>query len=188
MKFSFKALIGSAALALATATTAVADPINGVIAFSGFSTLNNTHTGVAAFSGVIVGYSAGDFSSAAVGTSVTMGASSLSNASDDWIFNSPSGYTGIFWKVGDFRFILTSSTGGVSGSFVNASGLGYAYNVWDPLGTMATGTWGFSTQYPQIGKNSFFFSSTTSVPDGGVTALLLGAALLGLGLAARRKR
>jgi hypothetical protein len=188
MKSSFKVLLSAAALAFATATTAIADPINGVIAFSGFSTLNGTQTGVDAFSGVTVGYSSGDFSSVTVGTGVTMGPTVAGDSSDDWIFNSPAGYAGIFWSVGDFRFLLAYSSGGVVGSFVNASGWGYAYDINDPQGTYAAGTWGFSTQNPQIGENTFFFSSSTTVPDSGTTALLLGAALLGLGVIARRKR
>jgi len=49
----------------------------------------------------------------------------------------------------------------------------------------AAGTWSLTTQ-SGTGATTLSFSSTTSVPDSGATAALLGLGLIGLGAASRR--
>jgi hypothetical protein len=193
MKSSMKTILGAAALLLATATTAIADPINGVITFSGNATLNNADitvaTGVNAFSGVKVLGATNDFGGL-VGSSVNMGADDATVSTDDWMFNSPTGYAGDFWSVGGFVFVLESSAGGYlpfGSGFILASGTGWVYHMTDTTLQQARGTWDFSTQGGDTGGGTFSFSASTSVPDGGTTALLLGLALLGMGVIARRK-
>lgn len=177
-----------AALAMLAAcamySMAAALPINGVINFKGGALLNtstvNTATQVIAngWSGVTVDSASGDYASLA-GDAVAM--SSL-----PWNFNS--GPIPGFWSiggVGGFSFDLTSSSiVSQGGGFLNVVGSGYANG---PGFDSTLGSWRFSTQDSGTGSPAqFSFSSSTTVPDGGTTALLLGLGLLGVGLGSRR--
>jgi len=72
------------------------------------------------------------------------------------------------------------------------SGLGTAYITGPGLDyTETTGTWDFSAQ--SQGLSTFTYSSTTvvpaaSVPDGGPTAVMMGASLVGLGMIRRKHK
>jgi hypothetical protein len=101
-----------------------------------------------------------------------------------WSFNS--GILNNFWKVGGFTFDLSnSSVFSLAGGFLNivlngsVSGNGFA-------ATPFSGS--ISIQSPaQDGAFQYSESlSFNSVPDGGTTVLLLGAALSGLALAKRK--
>jgi hypothetical protein len=89
------------------------------------------------------------------------------------------------------KFVLTSINNivedPVSGNII-LGGAGLAFMAgFDAAGT--GGSWSFSSSGPTSGSGAtavFSFSSTTAVPDGGTTALLIGAALLGLGVIRRR--
>ncbi len=104
-----------------------------------------------------------------------------------WNFNS--GAVPSFWSVDGFTFNLTSSSifsqGGVPpGVVVTGSGF-VSGNGFDPTFM----SWSFTTQDPGTGRPSsrvFSFSAAAgSVPDGGTTVMLLGAALGALGMARR---
>jgi hypothetical protein len=91
-----------------------------------------------------------------------------------------------FWSVGGFSFELKNSANiSTTESFLNITGDGI---ISGPAGFDATpGT--FSLTATRTGDNIItfgFLADTTAVPDGGATAMLIGAGLLGLG-ALRRK-
>src|SRR3954470_17702486 len=103
--------------------------IDGAITFSGGATYDTmslaTATRVNNFSDVTVQSRDGDFSSIAVGTSVTMGS--------PWIF-SPSTPTPGLWTVGGFTYDLTSATVVFqSADFLSITGTGtISGNGFDP--------------------------------------------------------
>ena len=72
------------------------------------------------------------------------------------------------------------------------SGLGTAFITGPGVNYLATaGIWDFSAQTE--GQSTFTFSSTTvvpasSVPDGGSTAAMMGASLIGLGILGRKQK
>lgn len=182
-RITFTMLLGSALCGIA-----VADPIEGKITFAGGVTLDTSSAGTATMVTSWVNPSvqsvSGDFS---VVPTATLGTVSFNSP---WSFNS--GAVNNLWSiaVGGFSFDLISSSiawqdasiGAVvvkgSGTF-NGTGL-----------DSYVGSWSFTTQDPSAGDGRasvFSFSSGQSVPDGGTTALMLGVALVGLGLAARRR-
>ena len=104
-----------------------------------------------------------------------------------WIFN-PSTPTPHLWSVAGFTFNLMSSTIVIqNASFLAISGHGI---VTGPPGFDATTMdWAFSTQSAGGATHMVFSFSANgtaaSVPDGGATVMLLGAALGALGMARR---
>lgn len=174
LKFTL-ATLAAAFVACAFVPQAQATMIDGSITFSGgavFDTMSlATVTRVNTFSDVIVQSRDGDFSSVALGASVTMAM--------PWIFT-PSTPTLGLWSVGGFTYDLTSSTVVFqSADFISISGTGtISGNGFEPT----QGTWNFTSQEPDA-NGVFSFSAGTSgqpgVPEGGTTV-----ALLGLGLAA----
>ena len=168
---------------------AQAVPISGNITFAGGVELNSssagTATGVIAWTGANgLGFpevisSDGSFSTVTPGSAVTFTA--------PWFFNS--GAVIDLWSVGGFTFDLTSSHivfQGGSPAIVGVDGTGTVSG----FGSSSEMTWSFSTSDPGAsGANgtlifSFQAASGTvaAVPDGGTTAMLLGVAVLGLGL------
>lgn len=115
----------------------------------------------------------------------------INNNTTTWLFNS--GAVANFWKVGGFTFNLISSsiisqggTPGVNG-FVVVNGIGtVSGNSYDP--TLLT--FNFTSNDPLNGQNpnswTFSASSTSNVPDGASTAMLLGVALSGVALLKRK--
>jgi hypothetical protein len=106
----------------------------------------------------------GDFSDISSGASVTMAA--------PWVFN-PSTSTPGLWSVGGFTFDLDSCTiVSQSNSLLHIKGIGtLSGEGFDPT----TAIWNFVSTDPD---NTFgFTSTTTTVPDAGTTAGMLGLAL-----------
>ena len=128
----------------------------------------------AGFSSVTSG--TGDFAGIAPGTQATM--------AQPWIFN-PSTPTPGLWSVGGFSFdLLTSTIVTQNASTLVIEGTGIVSgNGFDPTSM----DWSFTTQ--SAGgrtRTTFSFSANgASVPDGGTTVMLLGAALGALGMARR---
>lgn len=168
---------------------AQAIPISGNITFAGGVELDTSSAGTATEvlawtgtggSGSPVVISADGSFSATVGDSATFSA--------PWFFNS--GAVSDLWSVGGFTFDLTSSHvifQGGSPAVVAVDGIGAVMGNGESPEAM---TWSFSTSDPgAAGVDALIFSfqvagGTTgaSVPDGGTTAMLLGLAVLGLGL------
>ncbi|MGH7991037.1 MAG: VPDSG-CTERM sorting domain-containing protein [Limisphaerales bacterium] len=127
----------------------------------------------------------GSFSGITAGTQATF--------SSPWFFNS--GAVASLWSVGGFTFDLTSSKiayqgttvqGGTSVGGVLVTGIGAVSG--NGLAAEAM-TWEFATGDPSA-NGIFSFqvadgttsTTTSTVPDGGTTAMLLGLGMLGLGL------
>jgi len=128
----------------------------------------------AGFSSVTSG--TGDFAGIAPGTQATM--------AQPWIFN-PSTPTPGLWSVGGFSFDLLTSTVVTQNAgtlVITGSGI-VSGNGFDPTNM----DWSFTTQ--SAGghtRTTFSFSANgQTVPDGGTTVMLLGAALGVLGMARR---
>ena len=90
--------------------------------------------------------------------------------------------TQTIWSIdADTYFVLERITSIVEGAGILLTGWGTAFHDnFAPTG----GSWSFSTDTSN--GTSFAFSSTTSVPDGGSSMLLIGFALSALCLASRR--
>lgn len=173
-----------AMLALALASAATAAQISGGITFAGGATLDTldvaTATQVSSWNNVTVSSRSGDFVAyVGVGDSVTL--------AGPWTFNS--GALAGLWTVGGLTFDLVSS----SIFSQSAAGLIVTGTGWlSGNGFDATwGTWGFSSQNPHA-EGVFSFSASGAfvppppqVPDGGMTAALLGFGLVAIALAAR---
>jgi hypothetical protein len=99
-----------------------------------------------------------------------------------WSFNS--GPLAAFWSVGGFTFNLLSSSIQAQGDgFLTVSGTGTIIgNGFEAT----TGTWRFSTQDDAADGEFSFSAASRSVPDGGMTVVLLGLALSGLGFVSRK--
>lgn len=184
MNKTIKLAFASAAV-FAAIQASQAAPIVGYIGFHGEVTLDagsvNTATEATAWNSVVVGGADGSFASTVnVGDAVTM-------SSSGWFFNSVGGGGIIqpFWSVGGFTFTLATSTVVFDAfDFINV----------DITGTVSAAgyddtafTGSFSSENPGAGGNSFGMSASfgtplPSVPDGGMTVMLLGSALAGLGL------
>jgi len=173
-------LASASLLALALGTAALANPIVGSVSFLGINTLNgplDTATQVTA-TNAIVGSASGDFALNGVGLNdpVTFATP----------FNLNSGAVASFWSVGGFTFdLISSAIVTQNANFLNVSGTGTINGyLYDPT----PGTWNFTI--PGAGANGIFSfaAATTYVPEGGMTAVMLGLGLLALGLAARRKQ
>jgi|ERR1700722_6569674 len=158
-------------------------PITGNIGFSGTADLNSTSvnsaTAVVAngWANTLVGSDSGSFGFIPTLTPVVM-------TSSQWNFTS-SALPG-FWSVGGFTFNLISSSifsqgggflnvllsGTVSGNLYDTTPFSGSFQVSDPS---ANGVVTFTERL-----------SFNSVPDGGTTVMLLGGALMGLGLLKRK--
>ena len=180
---------------LALSSQAVPIPITGSISFAGTTTINGTSfvtaTGFTVFQNVTVGASSA-LSGSYVGTSgaaVTMTPFTWSPPTAStplnplWTF--VSGGDTYSFNLSVLHVDYASPTGlllsGIGTAIITGPGL-------DFLNT--TGTWNLSSQ--TLGESSFTFSSTTSVPnsvpDGGTTATLLGASLVGLAFVGRKQK
>jgi hypothetical protein len=183
MKNKWTMMAGVAAALIGFSTTAQAILINnyisGTIGFAGDVTLNGS-VGIASevtqwlsssqTGSPQVGTATGDFA-----TYVTLG-DAVTFATTPWLFYTSTPISA-FWSVDGFTFDLTSSSITIHTSTeVDVYGTGTVSGN----GFAATaGTWFFTAHDPD---DTFSFSSTTVVPDGGVTVMLLGAALSALGL------
>ena len=167
-------------IAVGLTATSFANPISGNITFAGGVTLDSNSAGsatqVVSWVTPNVQSVSGDF-----GTYVSAGDTVILNA--PWSFNS--GTVSNFWSVGGFKFDLISSSIVFQGfGAVVVNGVGTASgNNFDPY----AGTWSFTTQ-DRSANGVFSFSGGSSVPDSGTTALLLGTALVGMSVVARRRK
>jgi hypothetical protein len=198
MKKSFIKLAGAFLLAFALGIVARATPITGNISFSGSAKLDrvpaNLATQVINWGGnytlnpvaTVVSTDTGDFYiDAPPGTVATQ-------STAVWNFNTSIAIPD-FWVAGGFSFELLEShvsSTDVGANSITVIGDGIVTgNYFDPT----AGNWVFTTQGdtgggPQGLKFSFSAYDHTTVPDGGTTALLLGAGLTGLALISRRQK
>ena len=184
MKNIFKIVAATAvAVAITQTVQAVPNPINGNIGFSGTAVLDtsdaNTATKVITWgTDNVVGSDSGSFVGlVTIGDAVTLLA--------PWSFNS-TGPLNNFWKVDGFTFTLNSSSiFSQVGGFLNVSisgtvsGNGFDTTAFSGSLQLANPSANGATTFTE--RLSF-----NSVPDGGTTVLLLGAALSGLALMKRK--
>jgi hypothetical protein len=172
-------IIPVAALVLASSQTGQAVPITGNIGFSGVVQLDtgdaSTATEALSWENQVVGATSGAFTGISEGTAVAIAA--------PWSFNS--GPINDFWTVGGFTFnLLSSSIIGTRGRFLDVDLTGTVTgNGYDD--TSFSGT--FQVANPSADGLSKFTDRLsfgqvvgTPVPDGGITAMLLGLACAGL--------
>ena len=180
-------MIAVAAAILGFSANVQANQINGSITFGGNATLDadaSVATEVLSWHGF--GNTGSPFVTGAsydFATFITPGPLTTVAIVAPWSFNS--GPISSFWTVGGFTFNLTSSTissQGVGGVLVTGIG-SISGNGFD----ITEGTWNFSTQPGGIGTTFSFSASSTAVPDGGNTLMLLGSALSVLGFGVFRK-
>ncbi len=179
-------LIGSLLAVALFTTVASAIPVSGNITISGGATMDNNNlslaSAVTAWSNVKVASEDGSFIPfVSDGDAVTMAA--------PWTFN-PSTPTPALWSVDGFTFDLAKITSVIrfavgTAKFLTVVGDGWVSgNDFD----RSEGSWSFSTQTPSA-QGRFSFSAATSVaavPDGGMTIIMLGVALSGLGIMRRK--
>jgi VPDSG-CTERM motif len=185
MKKNWFKLVGVAVAVVALGMTAQAVPINGSIAFSDHFTANgtfpSTSTALTSITAVTVSGTEGDFSGIANGTSVNF---SSVTSGHPFTFSPSTPYVGL-WSIvigaTTYSFDVTGTTT-VSpvGSTLVLEGTGVAHisNMDD-----TAGTWNLT-----LNQNGGLlnFSGGATVPDGGMTAMLLGGALSALGLLRRK--
>ena len=186
MKTSLLKLAGVALLALALSSASKANPINGTIYFTGVATLDatvQTATSVTAISGN-VGLRYGDFTSVANGAAVTWSV----GPGTPWVF-SPSGTQLALWSVGGFTFDVSNTTVVIQNPAAGVYWLNVSADGWvSGNGFDATkGVFGFSINGDNQ-NTTLTFTSSTQVPDGGTTALLVGLGLVSMSLVARRRK
>jgi hypothetical protein len=176
--------IAVAAAAIVSFTGVVqAIPISGNIGFGGYADLNSGSVNSASYvvanswNNVFVGSDSGNFGSIATGSAVTM-------TTSQWNF--VSGALPAFWSVGGFTFDLSSSSifsqgGGFLNVLLSGSVSGNGFDV-----TPFTGH--LQITDPSSDNDVTFQAqlSFNPVPDGGTTVMLLGGALMGLGLLKRK--
>ena len=185
-----------AAASVALAQTVQATPITGSISMNGTATLNskslNLATAATSLSGVTESgaTASGSFAGVAAADSVAWVGFAFTggSASPLWIFTDAlTGYT--------YSFALTTdSISTQSSTFLNISGVGTLSitGIGSPY-TATPGAWTFTISdalgTPSPNFNFTFANSNTgagNVPDGGTTAMLLGAGLSGLALLKRK--
>ncbi len=185
MKYTVSKILAALFLACTTAGISSAVPITGQIDISGTVHLDTsslaTATRVVSWSNVTVSnVTAGSILDSTINPlmAVTM--------PNSWTFGSGQA---ALWSVGGFTFDLVSSAiVHQDASFLTISGAGWlSGNGYDAT----PGLWGFSTQNIISGENTYFsFSATSaavpSVPDSGITVMLLGLSLVAVGFASRR--
>jgi hypothetical protein len=116
--------------------------------------------------------SSGSFAAIAPGTSVTFQNIDVGTAIPG------------LWSVGGFTFDLATSANLSTTSGLIISGTGTIKNA---AFTDTPGTFSLTASASTPGQTVFSFQATSSaVPDGGATAMLLGAGLLGLGMIRRK--
>jgi hypothetical protein len=160
---------------------AQATPITGDITFFGTVTLNgnaNTATMVTAFHGL--GGTGSPFVASADGGFTGLDGFAATFTAP-WSFNS--GPVANFWSVGGFVFdLIASSITFQAGGSLIVDGTGtITGNGFDAT----AGSWHFTTQNPSARGVFSFSAATSTVPDGGMTVMLFGAGLTGLGLVRR---
>jgi hypothetical protein len=186
-----KLIIMTAAVAtfIGFSATLQAIPISGNVTFFGNATLDSGSsvvgaTKVTGWSSTVVTASSGNLFATPFLTAATFTA--------PWTFGT--GQTALWSFVGangdTFTFNLLSSTLATivpgSPSTLTVTGAG-TISATGPVALDSTaGTWAFSTQDPSVNGTFSFSAASGTVPDGGTTVMLLGGALVGLGLLRKR--
>ena len=190
-------MVAAMAAVVGMGGVAQAVPISGDITFVGGVELNTssaaTATEVLAWTGF--GGNGSPYVESADGSFAGITPGSSATFSSPWFFDS--GAVADLWSVGGFTFDLTSShityqattvEGGVPIGAVTVEGIGAVSG--NGLSPEAM-TWSFTLNDPgAAGTGGLIFSfqvadgtsSSSSVPDGGTTAMMLGLGMLGLGL------
>lgn len=169
--------------------------ISGTIEMGGTATLNNTlssATAIHAFNNVVVqGTPSGSFTGVSPGISALWNAFSWDPSSLPvtlWTFaGGPSSWTYSF-VLNDISFVAQSPT------FLELSGQGIlSITGAGSSFTPTAGTWSFRIDQPGVPNTSGqtlwdfrFGSGTSAVPEGGMTAILLGAGMASLAFLRRR--
>lgn len=182
MKYSLPKIAGALVLALAISSAAQAVPINGSVGFGGgFSTDSDSDftlaTGITSFSGdYTLGVATGDYapvSGILDPTSFTPFSFAASSVTPLWSF--------VFAGI-TYSFDATSMSVILATNYFIAQGNGIAHIT----GFDATpGTWIISGN---SGGANLTFSASTAVPDGGMTAVLVGLGLVGMSFFANRQQ
>jgi len=197
MKHKWLIMVAAMAAVVGMGGVAQAVPISGDITFVGGVELNTssaaTATEVLAWTGF--GGNGSPYVESADGSFAGITPGSSATFSSPWFFDS--GAVADLWSVGGFTFDLTSShityqattvEGGVPIGAVTVEGIGAVSG--NGLSPEAM-TWSFTLNDPgAAGTGGLIFSfqvadgtsSSSSVPDGGTTAMMLGLGMLGLGL------
>lgn len=183
MNIKFLKLAGVVVAIAGTCMVGQANPINGSIAFSGNPVFNSTPiSGATAFTAlnnvyVNPGQQTGDYSSIPNFSTTTF---------TPFTFSPPAGSVVPLWVV---------TVGVITYSFEATSMISSfdsVLNIWNIGGSgiasitgydNTVGTWNLAAGNQ---GGSFFFGSATTVPDGGMTVMLLGTALSGLALLRRK--
>lgn len=187
MKSSLLKLTGALALALALGSVSKADPmINGQIeidAFASTATVNfATHS--ISFNGTIPGqnalvsYGTGDYA-ALLGAAANYSNFQYQPLTPQVIWRialTPTTY----FMLNSISLVNEMGTQGVS-----LYGTGTAYMAGHQA---TTGAWTLSSSRNAEDSTFNFSSSTTAIPDGGTTAMLVGLGMIGIGAVARRKK
>jgi hypothetical protein len=181
---SLALLVGVAGMTLSV--HAIPIPNGSEVDMSGTATLDSTFLGLAtkatAFSSVTVGGApSGGYGGVATGTPVTW---------NPFGWNPTTTPVSPLWTMlaGAYTFTLNTITVATqNNTFLNLSGTGIATAPgFDPTG----GSWTFTISNSTGGSSPnfqfTFANSQVTVPDGGVTAMLLGSALSVLGLIRRK--
>jgi len=174
---TLKLLTITAVLGLAVSAQAL--EINGNITFKGGVIFDSTSLGSATQVNTWVAPTVesrdGDFATyVAVGAPVTFVAP----------YPFPSGAINSLWQAGGFSFDLTSAVVDYQsnlGLVVSGKGIISGYQF-----TPTAGTWTFTSQTPAANGVFSFSAASGTVPDGGVTAMLIGGALAGLAFVRRK--
>ncbi len=176
MKNKWLALTAGA-LVLMSATVAQAALIEGSIGLTGLYTVDDndlTAATLITFGETVAIGGAGDFSTIANFTSVTM-ATSLTFEPLFTVTSNP------LWEVDGFAFELTSLA--ITNEQTDSLSLSGAGTVSKAGFEDSLGTW--VATFNNSGS-SFTWSSSSSVPDGGATLSMFGLSLLGLRLARKK--
>ena len=178
MKMKVAGISGIMAAMLAVASVQ-AIPISGSIYMGGVATLNSSDTAVTSWPLVFVVADSGAFSSVSPLSLVTM-------SSSPWVFSPQPGVPlNSLWSVGGFTFNVTSDTVTDSGGQLVVDGFGTISSS-NPEYSTTDFSWNLVEQFG-AGCDFIFTASTgasggggNSVPDGGLTLVLLGIALAGV--------
>ncbi|MGH7942149.1 MAG: VPDSG-CTERM sorting domain-containing protein [Limisphaerales bacterium] len=197
MKRKWLVIVAAVAAVCGVAGIAQAVPISGNITFVGGVGLNSssaaTATEVTAWTGF--GGSGSPYVESADGSFAGIKPGTAATFSSPWFFDSAG--VADLWSVGGYTFDLTSSKVAYQGTTLE-DGVPIGSAVVEGIGAISGNgetpeamTWSFSINDPgAAGASGLVFSfqvadgtvSTSAVPDGGTTAMMLGLGILGLGL------
>jgi VPDSG-CTERM motif len=185
MKMKVAGISGIVAAMLAVVSVQ-AVPINGSIYMGGEATLNKSDTAVTGWPFVYVVAGSGAFSSIPSFTVVNM-------SSSQWVFSPQPGQPlNNLWTVGSFSFNFEGDTVSKNGNFMTVDGFGTISST-NPNYSTTDFNWNLTAENLG-GTVDFIFTASTgaggggggTVPDGGLTLVLLGIALAGIEVFRRR--